>query len=331
MGMRRTSVLLLSMDAFKDKANSFGRDKKGWRELFFKPETRDERVKEYIPEVLEESLEAQRAVLAEQTDRDKLIEHGQRVLKLLENKAPSPAVFPALNEMLQLYGSKHCLTQRSLNYLLYPNSDQHRSKRRGLNASVPDALVQNFGENLQSLIDAIEESGSSAHNKQIQEQKNVEPIDITLFVRCMSGMALANAHTNDFSNAVSCCDAALKYVVNKARRAAILAVKAGVQNHAGQYELAAETAKLCIDASLAAECQDIPALPSAYLHGAVALRKLNKPNEAVKLLQEAAERVPESDQIMQMLNDTLKVIDKASTLKLPNGNANKNEPVQISS
>jgi hypothetical protein len=137
--------------------------RKGWSEFFWKPETRDERVKEYVPDVLEESLAEQRLVLAQQTQRDLLVEHGHKVLREIENKAPIPTLFPAVNKIMALYGHDHVITQRGLNYLLYPNSSTLYQQQ------VPHELVATFHDNFRSFVESVEQDGSYVHDVKLPE------------------------------------------------------------------------------------------------------------------------------------------------------------------
>ena len=139
--------------------------------LWNKPETKDNRVKEYVPEVLEESLMEQHAVLSENTSRDVIVELGHKVLKSIESKAPTPSIAPHINHILKEFGGPQTplITQRALSYLLYPGSNTN-----GMNASAnaaPHELVATFGDNFRTMVEHIEANGSSYHIKQLEAEE----------------------------------------------------------------------------------------------------------------------------------------------------------------
>ncbi|KAG5466878.1 hypothetical protein LSCM1_01055 [Leishmania martiniquensis] len=124
--------------------------------LWSKPQTRDERIKEYVPEVLEESLQEQRAVLEGSTSRDIIVEIGNKILQLIDNKSPTPSIAPHLNRLLLEYGAKDVIAQRPLSYLLYPNSSALSAGEQA------HELVSNFPDNFRAMIEEVERSGCSA-------------------------------------------------------------------------------------------------------------------------------------------------------------------------
>lgn len=329
---RKNQFRLVGMSgAFQSFDDERGQ-KKGWKDLFFKPQTRDERVKDYIPEVLEESLAAQRAVLAkENTERDLIVEYGQKMLKDLENKAPVTNMFPSFVALLKLYKKENLVSQRSMHLLMYPGSTQHGTvNQQGL----PE-LVSSFSENLRAFIDTVEQNGSYVHDvkwnkknaaKQLGEgsdkkiagqleagsSKNsavvdddspvaladeTEPSDITLYVKCLAGMSMANARINDHVSAIRCCDAALEHAMDPSRKGGVYALKAGLLVQQKKFLEAAETAKLAIDCA--------PQNPQGYLHGSTALRLMGKPDDAVEMLKLAAETMPGNDSIAALLEKTV--------------------------
>lgn len=123
--------------------------------LWNKPQTRDERVKEYVPEVLEESLEEQRAVLEESTSRDVIVELGNKILQEIDNKSPTPSIAPHLTKLLAEYGVRDVIAQRPLSYLLYPNSTVMSGGEQA------HELVSAFTDNFRAMIEEVERNGCS--------------------------------------------------------------------------------------------------------------------------------------------------------------------------
>jgi tetratricopeptide (TPR) repeat protein len=326
--MRRSATFLLGMH-FGRTAQDETSSKKSWTELFWKPKTRDEAIKDYVPEVLEESLSEQRAVLAQQTTRDAIVEHGHKILREIENKAPTPSIFPALNKILALYGPDHIISQRALNLLLYPGSAPQFQQTQA-----PE-LIANFGDHFKAFIEVIEQNGSYHHDVKLLAQAKVsqtpsenqtegegdakpaeipkpvaEPQDITYLVKCVAGMTLANIQIGDNANALKCCDAALGHVIDDGRKGGVLALKAGVLIKLKRYGEAADAARLSIAAS--------PSNPQAYLQGAAALRLMGKNDEAIALLTDGIAVCPGNEAVQTMLDTTTRVRD-AEALRLANG------------
>lgn len=347
--------------------------KKGWKDLFFKPKTRDERVKDYIPEVLEESLAAQRAVLAHQnTERDLIVEHGQKMLKDLENKAPVTNMFSAFVALFKLYKQENLVSQRAMHLLMYPGSTQVGAVSQ---QAMPE-LVNSFAENLRNFIDTVEQKGSYVHDvkwksskKQQQQQQlegkspiqleaaaaataegksetkqdgemngqqqqqavvdengqpaaekpksqfqqenieepaaapeEAEPLDVTLYVKCLAGMSMANARLNDTKTALRCCDAALEHVMDPNRKGGVFAMKAGLLVQSKKYIEAANAARMAI------ECA--PNNAQGYLQGASALRLAGRPHEAVDLLKLGLENMPKNAAVAALLEKTEKIIEQ---------------------
>ena len=292
--------------------------------LWFKPETRDERIKEHVPEVIEESLAEQRALLSEQTLRDQLVEHGHKIIVAIENKAPTPSIAPSLGEILKAYGlSQHLISQRALSYLIYPTTSA-AATHRARGEMLPE-LISAFPEHFKEMIESIEQDGTyvnsmfqrrQAKQKQLAspaeqkkaedtkasgdaeedtakegeeaEQVQAEPPDVTMFVKVMSGMSLANLHCNDLSSAVKCCDAALDHVIDANRKGGVLALKSGLLIRDKRYEEAAAAALLAVEASGNLQ---------GYLHGATALRFLGRKQDAVELLDSGLEQHPANPQL----------------------------------
>ena len=358
---RRIAPLRMSMTGSFINEHQERAGKKGWKELFFKPQTRDERVKDYVPEVLEESLAAQRAVLAkENTERDLIVEHGQKMLKDLENKAPVTNMFGSFQALLKLYKKENLVTQRAMHLLMYPSSTQVGTVTQ---AAVPE-LVSSFGENFRAFIDTVEQNGSYVHDvkwkaaaaaaaaapaiaigdgasadaKQLEagaaglevgsgggdattnatttaegqianEDEPVapaaetEPLDITLYIKCLAGMSMANARLNDTTTAIKCADAALEHAMDPNRKGGVLALKAGLLVQAKKYIEAAETAQLAIACA--------PNNAQGYLQGATAMRLMGKGDEAVELLKLGALTLPNNDAIAGLLGKTMVVHDAA--------------------
>ncbi|CCW69477.1 unnamed protein product [Phytomonas sp. Hart1] len=124
--------------------------------LWNKPDTKDERIKEYIPEVLEESLQEQRRVIQESTTRDVIVESGHRILSEIEKKSPTPSILPHLSKIILEYGAKNIIALRPLSYLLYPSGLMSSNDRQ------PHDLILNFVDNFRSLIEEVEQNGCSA-------------------------------------------------------------------------------------------------------------------------------------------------------------------------
>ncbi|EPY32067.1 hypothetical protein AGDE_08882 [Angomonas deanei] len=300
--MRRTLLNAGFLQGLK-----FGENANVFTSLWNKPETSDSRVKEYVPEVLEESLAEQRAVLEESTSRDVIVELGHKILLGIENKTPTPNIAPHLNKILAEFGSKDIISQRPLSYLLYPNSNATSAGEQA------HELISNFQENFKTFVESVEESGCSIRGKEGKEgdQKKVEkkeeesepaegeeasgdkvimtpksehePMDITMFVKLVSGMALANMRCGDLRNAVRCVDAGIAHVVDQQRLGGLLGLKAGFLVHQKKYEEAVECANLAIGASENVQ---------GFLQGSYALRKLGKEEEAVALLERGIGATP---------------------------------------
>lgn len=277
--------------------------------LWNKPLTRDEQVKDYVPEVLEEALAEQRAVLAESTSRDVIVELGHKILKEIENKAATPSIAPHLAKIMSQYGGKDLISQRALSYLLYPSSSVTHQQ--------PHDLVVNFHENFQKLIETVEREGSSstpapgkeastssvnstakdAAADNTQQSSPSEHSDIPLFAKVTAGMAMANVQCNDNKSALNCCDVALLHTKDATRKGGLLAMKAGILNRLGKFDDAAQAAKLAIEASNN---------PQGYIQGAAALKRLNKPEEVIGLLEKGHESHPENDVLNAQLEDVKK-------------------------
>ena len=329
--------------------------RKKWTDLFWKPDTKDERVKGHVPEVLEESLAEQRAVLSHQTTRDTIVEHGHKVLREIENKAPTPSIFPAVNNILKLYGSEHLISQRGLNLLVYPGSAAVYQQNQA-----PE-LISAFQDNFKTFVDSVEQNGSFVHDVKMPaiaeaeerlkleasepakakegsdeegaeaattttnaeassgdataaaadageesivafELPDAEPADVTYFVKCISGMAMANVQIGDCASALRCCDLALEHVIDDSRKGGVLALKAGVQIKLKDYAGAHESAL----AAIAASSQN----PQGYLQGATALRFLKRPEEATALLTEGVEANPGNEDVANYLAATVEAQEK---------------------
>lgn len=308
--------------------------------LWNKPQTRDERVKEYVPEVLEESLEEQRAVLEESTSRDVIVELGNKILQEIDNKSPTPSIAPHLSKLLAEYGVRDVIAQRPLSYLLYPSSSAMAAGEQA------HELVSGFPDNFRAMIEEVERNGCSAKQPKaitatgepsrpaqkdapehaegtgegadaasmteanttassngaqgadksvpaktakkegeviMASKEEYEPMDITMFVKVAAGMAMANLHCGDLRNAVRCVDAGIAQAKEASRLGGLHALKAGILVHQKKYEEAAESALLAVRES---------ANVQGYLHGAYALRKLNRPEEAIALLEQGEEDHP---------------------------------------
>lgn len=322
---------------------SFGKNKTDFfTNLWNKPQTRDERVKEYVPEVLEESLAEQRAVLEESTTRDVIVELGNKILQQIDNKSPTPSIAPHLNTLLLQYGVKDVIAQRPLSYLLYPTSSVVAAGEQA------HELVSGFPDNFRAMIEEVERNGCSArlaeapatasqHEDSAAEataataslptaapqapaaaaaaasrsgdvvmvsKEEHEPIDLTMFVKVAAGMAMANLHCGDLRNAVRCVDAGIAHAKEATRLGGLLALKAGLLVRQKKLAEAAECAKLAVEASGNVQ---------GYLHGAYALRKLNRPEEAIALLERGREDHPMNTQFEAQIE----AIEKEQKLALP--------------
>jgi tetratricopeptide (TPR) repeat protein len=315
--------------------------------LWNKPQTRDEQVKEYVPEVLEESLEEQRAVLEESTSRDVIVELGNKILQEMDNKSPTPSIAPHLAKLLEEYGAKDVISQRPLSYLLYPNSSAMAAGEQA------HELVSGFPDNFRAMIEEVERNGcsvkqqrqeqapgisyeasagiaasdgaalnhegegaaaSAAANTEGEDNNNVdranaarpktgdvimtakeeyEPVDITMFVKVAAGMAMANLHCNDLRNAVRCVDAGIAHAKEASRLGGLHALKAGLLVHQKKFDEALESARLAINESGNVQ---------GYLHGAYALRRLNRPEDAIELLEQGKEDHPMNTQFDQQIS-----------------------------
>ncbi|CUG89616.1 Hypothetical protein, putative [Bodo saltans] len=310
--------------------------------LWSKPETRDERVKEYVPEVLEESLTEQRRVLAEGSSRDVIVDAGHKILALLDNKAPTPSITPHLDKILLAFETKDLIGQRALSQLLYPTAI-NASTALGAGSATPNELVSGFAENFKSLVEYVEQNGrtatpvlpkteaaapapeipatdsteqqgstaSSSSSEKFGEiitapRDEVESLDATLFVKLSAGMALANIGTGDLVHASKCVDAGLKYAIDPKRIGGLYGMKAGILNRQRKFEEAANAARLAIDAS-----DNI----QGYLQGAASLKALNRSEEIVALLEQAREAHPQN----VVVSDLLIEVKKTVKLSLPEG------------
>lgn len=353
--LRRTfPVLMLGGDSLKNFG--FG---KGWRDLWFKPQTRDEKIKEYVPEVIEESLQEQRAVLDERTSRDVVVELGHKVLREIENKAPTPSIAPSFNAITKEFGATDLIGQRALSYLLYPTS----VKEHGRNAATPHELVENFADNLKAFIDYVEANGSASLDKLNERAKATagtpalegtpspaaitagevtkedaevpneaapaaspeseaapsatpaatpaaasatveETPDVTLYVKLLAGMSLANVRCNELHAALRCCDNGIDHVIDPQRLGGLLGMKAGILNRMRRFEEAAEVAQKAIAVSNNSQ---------GYLQGAAALKMLKREAEVVALLEKGKEQLGENPLIEAELNSAKKKFKPALT------------------
>ncbi|KAG8348644.1 hypothetical protein ERJ75_000778100 [Trypanosoma vivax] len=307
--------------------------------LWSKPQTRDERIKEYIPEVIEESLREQRAVLQENTSRDRIVELGHRVLREIENKRPTPSIAPHLNKILQEYNCSGIIEQRPLSYLLYPCSTISSVQQ-------PHELVANFTDNFRSFVEEVELNGCSfrvgddRNHEQSYEEVGEAPLgsegitgvaggsgseaqstarsgpivmaspqehekmDVTLFIRLVSGMALANVQNGDLKNAIRCVDVGIRHAIAPSRLGALLGMKAGILVHQRKYEEALECANKAVQVSRNIQ---------GYIHGAFSLRALNRIEEALQLLEKGRDDHPMNTQLLALLEGAkMKTTETAS-------------------
>ena len=306
--------------------------------LWNKPETKDNRVKEYVPEVLEESLMEQHAVLEENTSRDIIVELGHKVLKALENKAPTPSIAPHINHIIKEFGGPHSplITQRALSYLLYPGSSTN-----GVNASAaaPHELVATFGDNFRSMIEHIEANGSTFHIKQLDEDEKKQALleagsDKEGAASVSTSPANEGAATKKAAAPIGVTDdehPEAPDVTSLAKLSAAMAL-ANLRcqdntnalkcvdfalNHSsdrarrgGLYAMKAgilNSLKRYEDASEVAQLAvDTSNNVQGYLQGAAALKMLKKDVELVKLLEEGSNQHPTQEAIAKQLTTVKK-------------------------
>lgn len=300
--------------------------------LWNKPVTRDDRIKEYIPEVIEESLMEERAVSLENNARDGIVELGHKILTEIDRKSPTSRIAPYMTALLREYNSSELITQRPLSHLIYPTSSILS------NVDTQHELVMNFSENFRLLIEEVEQSGCSVRSAEAEaslpdgttaeasadglssaasdegtlEEDSYEPLDITLFVRVTAGMALANVNCGDYRNALKCVDVCLTHARSAERIGGLHGLKAGILVRLKSYEEAVKASAKAISAS-----QNI----QGYLHGSYALHQLNRRSEEAALLEEGREAHPMNQAIEKRLSDTKK--DKAEALpQLPASDTN---------
>lgn len=330
--MRRTGGILggFLQNLTKGKENFF-------TSLWNKPDTRDDRIKDYIPEVVEESLLEEKAVRLENNSRDVIVELGHKIILEIEKKSPTSRIAPHLSKLLKEYGSSSDLIcQRPLSYLIYPTSSVLSS-----NAEASHDLVLNFADNFRGMIEEIERSGCSVKRIQSEEKASIaegvaekneneeapvsssnakdaskgenerfegeapivatdeeyEPLDITLFVKVTAGMALANLNCGDLRYAEKCVDTALFHAKDPQRVGGLYGMKAGILCRQKKFEEAVEAAKKAISSS-----QNL----QGYLHGSYALHQLNRKVEEIELLEEAKEAHPMNQQVALRLSDAQK-------------------------
>lgn len=347
--------------------------------LWNKPVTRDERIKGYIPEVLEESLVEEKAIQLDQNSRDIIVELGHKVVVEIEKKSPTSRIAPYLNKILKEYGTTDVIRQRPLSYLIYPTSS--------VLSPSPDScheLVLSFADNFREMIEEIERSGCSIrllpkvnedkgksektapgesdmdslteaksvlrNGEAMKEEKNLamelrtgtnveqdikneipeenissssgtfssegshEPPDLTLFVKIMSGMALANISCSDFKNAVKCVDTALLHAKDTQRIGGLYGMKAGILVRLKKFEEAATAAKKAIEVSHNLQ---------GFLQGAYALHQLNRIDEELELLEQGKDSHPMNQQIVQRYDEVVQSLPEP-LLRLEVPSAQKN-------
>nr|CCD17713.1 unnamed protein product [Trypanosoma congolense IL3000] len=304
--------------------------------LWNKPRTRDESIKSYVPDVIEEGLREQRAVLQENTARDVVVELGYKVLSEIECKRPTPSIAPHLNKILTQYGYKDLIAQRPLSYLLYPCSTINTGHQ-------PHELVLNFTENFRSFVEEVERNGCSLRNKNQNKEEQTaesgkvstvptpdvngadaipsdmtsdtlksgpvimasadkhEPMGVTLFIRILSGMSIANVQSGDLASAVRCVDAGLEYVVEPSRRGALLGMKSGILVRQRKYEEAVECAM---------EAVQVSGNIQGYIQGAFAMHMLHRLEEAVKFLERGREDHPMNTQLLDLMDKAVKELEQ---------------------
>lgn len=311
--------------------------------LWNKPVTDDDRVKDYIPEVVEESILEEKAVRLENNSRDIIVELGNKIITEMEKRSPTSRIAPYLNQIVSEYGVKELILQRPLSFLIYPNSNVLPSS----NADTPHDLILSFNDNFKALIEEIERSGCSAKQKNaivatataILNDKDVaptndsasspndspvasgqddgvvsdveaahradceEPLDITLFVKVTAGMALANVNCGDLQSAVRCVDAGLLHAKDPQRIGGLYGMKAGILIREKKYIEAVEAAKKAIDVS-----QNL----QGYIHGSYALHQLDRIQEEVDLLESGREVFPMEQLLVHRLSEAKKAIPVVS-------------------
>eukprot|EP00758_Cryptobia_borreli_P014617 Tbor_TRINITY_DN5938_c2_g4::TRINITY_DN5938_c2_g4_i2::g.18829::m.18829 len=138
--------------------------RKMWNNKFTASAT-ETKVKEHVPEALEESLADQPAVENDFTSRDIIVDLGHRAIKCIENKAPTPTIAPHIDGIFKEYGaSSEMINQRCLSYLLYPYSAPRSSQ------VLHHDLVMSFPDNIRALVAHVEVYGTS-HAKEVAKEK----------------------------------------------------------------------------------------------------------------------------------------------------------------
>lgn len=337
--------------------------------LWNKPVTRDDRIKGYIPEVVEESLLEEKAVQLENNSRDIIVELGQKIVIEIEKKSPTSRIAPSLNKLMNEYGSKDLICQRPLSYLIYPTSSAVSPS-----ADTCHELVLSFVDNFREMIEEIEKSGCSARSitkdqekyisplpdtnesaKSIHQEVKIEslaesseegtklkleehhdsraevfrednkdnlgvppcdshePLDITLFVKVMTGMTLANISCSDFKSAEKCVDTALLHARDTERIGGLYGMKAGILVRQKKLSQAVNSAQKAIEISHNLQ---------GFLQGAYALHQLNRTDEELKLLKQAKEFHPMNqliakryEDVMNSLPEPLLRLEESSTEK----------------
>lgn len=307
--------------------------KKG-KESFFtslwnSPETRDNRVKQYVPEVLEESILEEKAVRLENRSRDCVVELGHKIIQEIEKKSPISRISPHLSKLMKEYGDGDIIRQRPLSYLVYPNSSVTSS-----NAEASHELVLSFADNFKEMIESVERDGWSVTTSSNSEtpalssninddngllenadggetsennsenlteviNKNYEPTDVSLFVKVAAGMALANINCADLVNAHKCVDIALRHAKNPERIGGLYGMKAGIFIRQKKY-----------DDAIAASSQSVQISNNlqGFLQGAYALRQLGQLEKEIQLLQLAKESHPMNQQIAAQYTEATQLL-----------------------
>lgn len=335
--MRRTHFIFggFLQNLTKGKENFF-------TSLWNKPDTRDDRIKDYIPEVMEESLLEEKAVRLENNSRDVIVELGHKIILEIEKKSPTSRIAPHLSKLLKEYGtSSDLICQRPLSYLIYPTSSILSS-----NAEASHDLVLNFADNFRGMIEEIEKSGCSAKRTKSTENSSSEGTKEEVVSELEENPSSVNSSdTGDATIGekeqpagedgapivaaddeyeplditlfvkvtagmalanLNCGD--LRYA-EKCVDAALLHAK-DPQRVGGLYGMKAGI--LCrqkkFEAAVEAAKKAISASQNlqGFLQGSYALNQLNRKVEEVELLEEAKESHPMNQQIAQRLSEAQK-------------------------
>lgn len=277
-------------------ANSFFRPKGGHGtdrffnrmfDLWTKPQTQDEMVKQHVPEVLEEG--SAKKLELETTARDLTVLLGDQLVTLIKEQGVVSEVRRVLDRFLTgLNVPQGLITAESIEYLLHPGV-----KAPG---ETPNFLVSEFDHNLEKLVRAIEQ-GNKGPKSLTSVGSGADSDKDANLVKVLCALAMSNVHEGKLHEGVKCCSHAATITRDPARLAGVLALEAGIQNKLYNYTEAAALARKAIESSSVNS--------QAYLQGATALRQLGGRQEAAALLEQGLKAIPD------MRRDELKKLQES--------------------